>query len=122
MADQLAVSLTDLEKIPSVIRAIMLKDGLSREVVRVGDDDAVIFSCDLLQAACICDIIRKRDVTAGDKPARVYLKRQEKWHRLSAAAVLTEYENDKLILSPSVFKVAVERAPRSAPQPKRVEL
>lgn len=92
--ERLAINLFDLERIePHVRRLLRLGELLGREPIRVDaerpDEVGVEFACDLLQAACLCDVLRLGDRNGGRYPTRVYLHRERAWTRLPGHAVLS---------------------------------
>ncbi len=85
------------------------------------DEVGVAFSCDLLKAATICDLLRSHDREAGDRPIRLYLFRKV-WSRVPSGTVLTVLEDGKPRLDPRTFaeaRVELEAAPVVAPPPRR---
>jgi hypothetical protein len=123
--ESLAVNLFDLDRVDPTVRQILLAGKLDlTRVIRINpdrpDETAVAFTCDLLTAACICDVIRTHDRAAGDHPCRVYLRRSKAWERLPGAAVLSVLDDGKAVLNPDLFGSPVE-PPRSF-IPKPVEL
>ncbi len=112
--DRLGICLFDLDRIPPDIRVIM---GLAHlvdrtRIVRVvkdrPDEMAVVFICDLLAAACLCDTIRSWDKKAGDYPTRVYLCKSRMWERLPSKALLSLVDsNGKARLNPKWFTIRV---------------
>ena len=105
----LAVNLFDLDRIPQIVREAMLagKLDLTGVVVTDGgrvDETAVAFSCDLLTAAALLDVIRGNDRRAKSHPTRVYVKRQA-WSKLPGAETLTVIERGRVALNPDVFGV-----------------
>jgi len=121
---RLAINLFDLDKISPFIRDQM---GLASKLDAAGgaikvdadrpDETAVAFSCDALAAACLLDVIRQHDRSAGDRPCRAYANRGRGWTKLPADAVLTEARDGKLRLNPSLFGGGEVAAP---PQAERV--
>jgi len=105
--DQLAVNLFDVGRIDKTIAQMLLSGKLELDrskVIRVDkdrmDETGVVFSCKLLDAACICDILRDHDRKAGEYPTRVYVRKKgcAKFVRLTHDAVLTEVVNGKPVL------------------------
>lgn len=84
------------------------------------EERGVAFTCSLLQAAVVCDIIRSEDRKAGDVPTRIYLKRSPNraWYKLGSEVILTL---DISTLNREVFPSSepVVIIPPSSP-PKRV--
>ncbi len=112
--DRLACNLIDLDRIPSDVRTMMgLVHLVDRsKIVRVvkdrSDEIAVIFICDLLAAACLCDTIRSWDKKAGDRPTRVYLCKSRVWERFPGDALLSLVDGDgRVRLNPKWFTVKV---------------
>ncbi len=79
-AERLALNLFDCDRIEPIVRQMMLGGKLVLEPIRVdpqrGDEVGVEFSCDLLTAAALCDVIRSHDRELGDRPTRVYVFRR----------------------------------------------
>lgn len=112
---RLAINMFDLSRVDESIRGVILRDKLDlrRESVILLDknrldETAIPFTCDLLSAACICDVIREHDRRAGDYPARVYYRRATVWEKLPATAILSLVRPGKVILNPGVFRVDIE--------------
>lgn len=108
--ERLAVNLPDLDRVEPIIRGILLKGRLDlSDVVKVGGDNfdemGVLFTCPLLQAACICDTLRNHDRRAGDYPTRIYLQRGpgRAWEKLAGRIVLTDVVDEKVRLNPEIF-------------------
>lgn len=95
--EQLAINLFDLNRLPPIVRHSLLHGQLDLTGAFQTDKDApdergVRFSCELLKAAIICDIIRSEDRKAGDFPTRVYYRKEagKAWRSLPNDTVLTE--------------------------------
>ena len=120
--ERLAVNLPDLDRVDPTVRAILVAPFVSKlpeDLIRADkdrmDEVAVLFICDLVQAACICDTLRNHDRRAGDPPTRLYLQKKEggAWERLPGAAVLTVMEDGRAVLNPILFpREAVKVAAR----------
>jgi hypothetical protein len=111
---RIGICLFDLDRIDPGMRGLLLGGNLDlrrERVVRVDkdrpDETAVPFSCDLLKAASICDVVRGHDREAGDQPTRVYLKKDH-WRRLPADALLTLTVDGGPALNPEWFPVEVK--------------
>ena len=120
--EKLAVSLVDLDRVAPALRAGLLggKLDLSR-AIRVGQDrtedvPAVVFSCDLLTAATVCDILRSHDRQHGDPPTGLYICKDRAWVRVTNDTVLTVVVGGKTRLNPAVFPAALTDA---APPPAK---
>lgn len=122
--ERLAVSLTDLDRVPMELRGPMLAGKLDlTQAVRVGTDrvedvPAVAFTCDLLTAATVCDLLRSNDRKRGDPPTGLYICKDRSWTRITNSAVLTVLASGRVALNPAVFPE--EAGPGTAPQPKIV--
>ena len=124
--EKLAVNLFDLDRVQPTIRELMLGGKLdTSQAIQMDkdrmDEAGVVFSCDLLTAACICDTIRSHDRVAGLYPTRVYVCKRS-WSKVPGTVALAKVEDQVLKLNPEVFteeQVKIE-APRIAPT--RVEL
>lgn len=115
--DALAINLLDLDRIPQPMRGILLdkKVDISKAIFvdkNRFDEVAVAFSCELLQAAGTCDVIRLRDKKNGDYPTRVYLRRNKAWTKLAGDKMLCVVSNGKVVLNPEIFPEAGYVAPR----------
>lgn len=106
--ERLAVNLFDLDRMNPDVRAMLLggKLDLAGGAIRVDDsrldETGVTFSCDLLTAASICDVIRNQDRIVGDYPTRIYVFRRA-WSRLPGDEVLTEVVVGKVRLRRRTF-------------------
>jgi hypothetical protein len=112
------VNLADLDRVEPLVRGSMLHGKLDLAgAVLVDrnrpDENAVAFTCSLLTAASICDILRGHDKKAGDAPTRVYINRGRGWARLPGGAVLSVVRNGNVVLNPDVF--TVELVPLTPP-------
>jgi len=87
----------------------VLFDGDRKEV-------GVPFLCPLLEAAIICDTLRRHDKMAGDRPTRVYIRRKT-WSKIPGAALLTlvDETTGKVRLNPKLFPGAIEPEPVAPP-------
>lgn len=107
--ERLAVSLADLDRIDPSIRGSLLAGKLDlTKAIRVGQDrmedvPAVVFSCDLLTAATVCDILRSHDRKVGDPPTGIYINKATSWSRVINSTVLTVLVDGKARLNPAVF-------------------
>ncbi len=112
--DRLGINLDDVERVLPDVRAML---GLAHlvdrtKIVRVKvlnrpDDLVVIFICDLLAAACLCDTLRSWNRKDGDYPTRVYLCKSKVWERLPGDALLSLMDNGKARLNPKWFTIRV---------------
>lgn len=108
--EAIAVVIADLDRIVPSIRQMALSGKLDLSTpIRVDpermDETAVRFSCDLLTAATLCDVIRANDRKAGDHPTRVWVKRRA-WTKLPGTAMLTLIERGAVVLDPEWFGAA----------------
>ncbi len=108
--EQLSVNIFDLDRIESSIRQMLLGGKLDlSKALTIGerpDDRAVGFCCDLLSAACLCDIMRSNDRKFGDSPTRIYMRSRLNlpWFKIDANIVLTGLGEDEAIhLNPQIF-------------------
>lgn len=101
--ERLAINLFDLDHLHPVVRASALGGKLGKEAVRVDDErmdeTAVEFTCDLLTAASVLDVLRSEARKADDPPIRAYIKKQGWWQRVPHTAVLTRVREGKVELS-----------------------
>lgn len=126
---RLAISVDDVVDRMTADTNGMLAGRLSlagQQYIRTGSEArpeaAVEFSCPLLEAAVICDVLRARDREAGLEPTRCYVMRRSTWSRLPAAAVLTMVRDGRCELCRETFAVEVEAAESSAPEDDGVPL
>jgi hypothetical protein len=120
--EKLAVSLQDLDRAAPLFRRQMLAPNLdASEAVFAGPKrlPAVAFHCDLLIAACICDTLRAHDLSFGDNPTRVFIRRawNRPWVEVPGAAKLTLAGGGEVRLNPALFppeKELIEFAPPEA--------
>lgn len=114
--EKLAINLFDLDRIEPSLRGPLLSSRLDlNRPIRTNwdraasttDEAAVVFICDLLTAAVVCDTIRSHDRKAGDFPTRLYIQRKT-WARIPSHIVLTELVDGKCKLNPSFFPEEVE--------------
>ncbi len=102
----LAINLIDLERVPPQVREELFGHGLFHLHPRpiwmdkeVMEETGLAFACGLLQAASICDILRKHDRSIGQTPTRVYLRRVKAWQKLGRDDILVKFDR----LNPAVF-------------------
>lgn len=80
--EQLAVNVEDLQRLTTETKWVLLSGRLSTDgFVRYQPANplkpteiAVRLTCDLLEAATICEVIRGYDRSAGDRPTRIYVR------------------------------------------------
>jgi hypothetical protein len=121
--ERIGVNLFDLQRVLPEVRGMLLagKVDVSRVYTtdpRRGDERAVEFTCPLLDAACICDVLREHDRRAGDDPTRVYLRREKVWEKLPAESLLSVVEDGECVLNPKLFRPVV-RSEDLVPLPTR---
>jgi hypothetical protein len=108
--ERLAINVVDLGRLPPIIRQCLdLANQVNlQSVIRVDEDRfdeaAVEFTCALVQAASICDIIRIEDRKRKQYPTRVYLCRDTAWTRLPGDVALAFSGDEECELNPDVFK------------------
>lgn len=123
--EKLAISLEDTDRLTDATRQKFLAGRL--EVVRwlrLGEGEgAVQFTCDLLTAATICDILRSHDRECGDEPTRVYVNRGgDAWTRVPGATVLTAVGPDGAVtLNPATFPTRPTAEAAAPPRPRAVQ-
>lgn len=105
---RLAINLHDLSRLSEINRQLLLAGNLYLEhVVRADkqrlDEHGVIFSCDLLRAAYICDTIRFKDRQIKQYPTRVYLQKARAWQKLASTLDLTMASDGEVRLNPQIF-------------------
>lgn len=130
-SERLAVNLTDLDRLPAAARAALLGgklDPKAENLARVAgkpEEVGVVFTCPLLKAACVCDVLRASDRNLGDNPIRVYVQAQPgaPWYRLPKDAILVYTKSDNsLVLNPELFPESGKLAelPYQPPKAERV--
>lgn len=118
-SEKLAVNIPDCDYIPAVFREAM---GLSKKVDLTKptlvyrnknkseeDEYGFVFTCPLLEAALLCDMIRSRDRKVGFVPTRLYIFRRT-WQKILNGTVLTETVDGKARLSRKVFRIEAVKA------------
>ena len=111
--ERLAIRLDDVDKLPPEVRVGLLAGRLDLDkILRVGqgeraeDIPAVEFTCPLLEAALVCDMVRSYNRKVGDSPSEVYLHRgndQSRYVRVIYADTLTVVVAGKPALNPKLF-------------------
>lgn len=110
--ERLGVNVFDLDRLDQSLRKNLLGGNLDLgEAIWFGrkyesDECFVAFSCDLLSAACICDLLRNYDRQLGDVATRIYLRKGRitpSWYKLPPTLVLTEMDGEICRLNPVVF-------------------
>lgn len=123
---RLAVNLYDLDRVEPLVRQMLLggKMDLSNAVVtdrdRI-DEAAVVFACDLLTAACVCDTLRSHDRVVKDYPTRVYVRRSTAWAKVPGHLHLAVVVKDRCVLNPEVFGAAATARAAGPAEPLRAE-
>jgi hypothetical protein len=123
-SETLAINLEDLDRMTDAMRQRLITGRVDTiRWLRIGEMEAAVqFTCDLLTAATVCDIIRSHDREVGDEPTRVYVRRGTAWNRLPALAVLTAVEpSGAVVLHPAVFPTKPRAVAAAAPKPQRVQ-
>lgn len=145
--ERLAISLPDLDRLDPEVRKRLLKGRLDLNPIKaniphgksVREEVFVRFSCPLLEAGKVCDVVRAEDKRAGDDPTRVYILRppttkhpDAEWTKLPGTATFTVpdvpegVDDPKImaeaewILNPKVFPAPKEELELSAPVPPPV--
>lgn len=125
---KLAINLFDLDRLPQVVLASAVtphvstdKDDLVVMDKSRLDEVAVVFTCPVLQAASICDVLRSHDRDAGDAPTRVYVFRKT-WSKVPGDKALSVVRDGEVQLNPAVFRVERIPVPSTPPPTKRVML
>ena len=122
---ELAVNLPDLDRVSPFIREILLRGKITLKKAILVDRDrydelAVKFTCDLLTAACACDVLRTKDRREKRYPTRVYLRTKKAWTKIPGDKALTLVKDGDLRLNPEVFPgvfVSSSEDPRSKRRP-----
>lgn len=124
--EKLAVNLYDLDRVDPLIRGELLADKLAPLPIKVDanrdDEVAVEFSCDLLTAAVICDILRGHDREGGDNPTRIYIKRDARWLKVPSHVVFVDTSTGVARLNSALFPVKVVPAVLPGPAVKKIEI
>lgn len=105
---QVAVNLADITRIPQLIRNILLRDkvDLSYPIQtdkNKFDETAILFTCDPLTAACVCDTMRNKDKTEGRYPTRCYVRTNKAWKKIAGSDKLAIVVDEQIVLNPKVF-------------------
>ncbi len=117
----LAISLSDLMRLPPDMVTKLVKDrlDLSRTVAGGSEaDPAIVFQCPLLDAAMVCNIVRSQDKSTGDQPCRVYLNKNSStngWQPIRNDTELVVVVDSVVELNPLLFDVPVKQLPSRAP-------
>lgn len=107
--ERIGINLGDVFRLPELMRSTLLagKIDLASGAVNTDksrlDEAAVVFCCDLLTAACTCDIVRGHDRRVGDYPTRVYIQRAQAWQKVSGSITLSVVEDGRAMLNPELF-------------------
>ena len=106
---RLAINAVDLDRHDRFVLGLLLKDKIDLDAGAVPlkglplDEMPLPFTCNLLQAACVCDVIRSKDRSLKRYPTRVYVQTRERWNRLPHAAVLVKIRDREPYLNPEFF-------------------
>jgi hypothetical protein len=101
---KLAVNLLDLDRLDPLLRQILLGGKLDVDnLVMVGKEVCVAFTCDLLTAACTCEGIRVFDKKAQRHPTRTYINRGDGWVKLTGLDTLVVVEGNRCKLNRDLF-------------------
>ena len=122
--EQLALNLFDLDNVHKIVRESLLSGKVDvTRAIKIDksrpDEVAVLLTCDLLSAACICDTLRTQNRKHDETPIRVYLKRETAWSKVPYDRELSLVEGDRCRLNPEVFPQIAEVSSLS---PKEVSL
>ncbi len=104
---QLAINLWDCDHINPLLRPYLLGGRLDKDNAvwvdksRV-DETALVFTCELLEAALVIDIVRNEQRKKGEPPIRAYIHKRT-WTRLTGTQVLTVTEDGKAALNSEIF-------------------
>lgn len=106
--EKLAISLVDLDRLSPQLRAKVARILDLTQVIEVGFDrvtrvPAVVFTCDLLTAAIVCDGIRSDDRKHHRQPTNLYVNRDRSWGRITNEIVLTVELASGIQLNPTFF-------------------
>ena len=122
-SESIAINLEDLDRMTDAMRQRLITGRVDAvKWIRLGEMEAAVqFTCDLLTAATVCDIVRSHDREVGDEPTRVYIRRGVAWNRLPALAVLTTVEpSGAVILHPTIFPSRPRAEAVAAARPRPV--
>lgn len=121
--ERLALALKDMDRMLPEVRKNLLGGKLDlTSIIKAGADrvdsvPAVAFSCDLLEAALVCDNLRSMDRKVGDDPTRIYVLKATAWTLVPERTILTCTDGEKVYLNSEVFNVVLE--PVKPTPPKR---
>lgn len=120
-AERLAVNVIDLDRVEDGMVFRIAKSTVHSPIhvdKNEKDEVAVEFSCPLLEACLMCDLVRSADRKAGREVTRVYLNKHGTWVKVPEKAMLTmKLPGRASMLSPKVFADAVELV--QGPPPSR---
>ncbi len=116
---RLAIPMDDLQRVNVSVRAKLVSDKLDlSKIVRIDENrgrkvPALLFRCDLLIAAAVCDVLRANDRRAGENPTQVYVMRDRAWTRVTWNTLLTvQNEQGEIVLNPAVFGASANGEPK----------
>ena len=108
--EKLAINIFDIDRLDPTIRHNLLKGKLATDrtaVLRLDKEHlhetALPFTCGLLTAGAICDIIRGIDRRMGDSPTRVYVFKGLNWTKVPFNKLLTVVKDSQAVLNPAIF-------------------
>lgn len=112
-AAELAVNLADLDRLRTETRAALLAGKVATDGVvnptGLARDIAVRFTCDTVEAALLCDLLRSYDRVAGDRPTKVLVRDcpESPWRKVAEEVQLTYVDSTTYLtrLNPKVFPV-----------------
>lgn len=106
-SERLALNLEHLDRLPSEIRSNLLTGRVDLKIVkihvdRVNPEAAVLLTCNLLEAAKVCDVVRSYDRKVGEFPTQVYILKKN-WSRVPSSLHMTVVSGENVILNPELF-------------------
>ncbi len=127
--ERLAINIPDISRMDEFVRQQALGGKIHSSPIHIDknvvDEIGVEFSCDLLTAAALCDIIRDGDRKRLEYPTRVYLNKgttRSVWVRLPQDIMLSIVEKGECKLNPKVFPEQLELAPITPLPTEAIEL
>lgn len=127
---RLAVNAFDLDRVPpEMIRKFFfdpdgtprldLKAAVEVELDRIEPTRAFVFTCDLLTAALVVDLLKSECRRTKSDLVQGYIRRKESWARILNNEVLTAVDPDtgKTVLSPKTFPPPGSKAGKKAEEP-----
>lgn len=103
--ERVAVALEDLDRLDKQFKLNLLAGrlDLSTIVEPAKGVACVVFSCDIISAAIVADLIRSDDRKNARTPSAIYMERNTVWSAMKPDDVWTVVVNDLIHLNPLIF-------------------